>query len=73
MKKSFKKGNRFIVERAGIPMIAMLSANEHTQFIQEREEQFKIFGRIKSKLPDVPVEEIENDVRRVMRAVRKNT
>ena len=54
-------------------MIAMLSANEHTQFIQEREEQFKIFGRIKSKLPDVPVEEIENDVRRVMRAVRKNT
>jgi len=52
-------------------MIAMLSANEHTQFIQEREEQFKIFGRI--KLLDVPVEEIENDVRRVMRAVRKNT
>jgi len=71
MKKSLKKGNRFIVERAGIPMIAMLSANEHTQFIQEREEQFKIFGRI--KLLDVPVEEIENDVRRVMRAVRKNT
>jgi len=54
-------------------MIAMLSADEHTRFIQEREEQFKIFGRIKSKLPDVPVEEIENDVRRVMRAVRKNT
>ena len=71
MKKSLKKGNRFIVERAGIPMIAMLSANEHTQFIQEREEQFKIFGRI--KLLDVPVEEIENDVRRVMRAVRRNT
>jgi len=71
MKRSFKKGDRFIVEKAGIPMIAILSADEYTRFILEREEQFKIFGRIRSKTPDVPAEEIEKDVSEAMRAVRK--
>ena len=71
MKRSFKKGDRFIVEKAGIPMIAILSADEYTRFIQEREEQFKIFDKIRSKAPNLPVEEIEKDVRGAMQAVRK--
>ena len=71
MKRSFKKGDRFIVEKAGIPMIAILSADEYNRFIQEREEQFKIFDRIRSKVPDAEVEEIEKDVRAATRAVRK--
>ncbi|MBU4457914.1 MAG: type II toxin-antitoxin system Phd/YefM family antitoxin, partial [Candidatus Omnitrophica bacterium] len=48
MKRSFKKGERFIVEKSGIPMIAILNAEEYTRIIQEREEQFKIFDKIKS-------------------------
>ena len=71
MKRSFKKGDRFIVEKAGIPMIAILSANEYTRFIQEREEQFKIFSKIRSKVPDVPVKEVEKDVSKAIQAVRK--
>lgn len=72
MKRSFKKGDRFIVEKAGIPMIAILSAEEYTRFIQEREEQFKIFDRIRAKAPDVSAEEIEKDIRAAIQAVRKN-
>ena len=71
MKRSFKNGDRFIVEKAGIPMIAILSADEYTRFIQEREEQFKIFDKIRAKAPNLPVEEIEKDVRGAMQAVRK--
>lgn len=71
MKRSFKNGDRFIVEKAGIPMIAILSADEYTRFIQEREEQFKIFDKIRAKAPNLPVEEIEKDVRVAMQAVRK--
>ncbi len=71
MKRSFKKGDRFIVEKAGIPMIAILSADEYTRFIQEREEQFKIFDKIRAKAPNLPVEEVEKDVRGAMQAVRK--
>ncbi len=71
MKRSFKKGERFIVEKAGIPMIAILSADEYARFIQEREEQFKVFDKIRSKVPDIPVEEVEKDVSRAIQAIRE--
>lgn len=71
MKRAFKKGERFIVEKSGIPMITILNANEYKQLIQEREERFKILDRIKAKLPDIPAEEVEKDVRRAIQAIRK--
>jgi len=71
MKRSFKKGERFIVEKAGIPMIAILSADEYTRLIQEREEQFKIFDKIRSKVPNVTAKEVEKDVRKAIQAIRK--
>lgn len=71
MKRSFKKGERFIVEKAGIPMIAILSADEYTRLIQEREEQFKIFDKIRSKVPNVTAEEVKKDVRKAIQAIRK--
>lgn len=71
MKKSFKKGERFIVEKAGIPMIAILSADEYTRLIQEREERFKIFDKIRSRVPDIPAEEVEKDIGKAIQAIRK--
>ena len=71
MKRAFKKGDRFIVEKAGIPMIAILSADEYTRVIQEREEKFKIFDEIRSKAPGVPLKEVEKDVNKAIQAVRK--
>jgi len=71
MKQSFKNGARFIVEKSGIPMIAILSANEYRRFFQEREERFKILDSIKSGLPDISSEEIEKDVSTAIKAVRK--
>ena len=71
MKRSFKKGEHFIVEKSGIPMIAILNANEYIQLIEEREERFKILDSIKAKLPDISVKEAEEDVTKAIQAVRR--
>ncbi|MEA2081385.1 MAG: hypothetical protein U9O97_01390 [Elusimicrobiota bacterium] len=71
MKQSFKKGMRFIVEKSGIPMIAILNADEYRRFFQEREERFKILDNIKSELPEASSGEIEKDVSTAIKAVRK--
>jgi len=71
MKRAFKKGERFVVEKSGIPMVAILNAAEYFNLIQEREERFKILDRIRTNLPDVSAEEVEEDVNKAIRAVRK--
>ncbi|MBU4305360.1 MAG: type II toxin-antitoxin system Phd/YefM family antitoxin [Candidatus Omnitrophica bacterium] len=71
MKRAFKKGERFIVEKAGIPMIAILNADEYARVIQEREERFKIFDKIRAKVPDMPAKEVENDVSKAIQSVRR--
>lgn len=71
MRRAFKNGERFIVEKSGIPMVAILNANEYIQFIQEREERFKILDRIKAGIPDIPAQEVEKDVRKAVHSIRK--
>ena len=71
MKKSFKKGERFIVEKSGIPMIAILSADEYIHLIEEKEDRFKMFDKIRSNVPDASCKDVEHDVNRAIRAIRK--
>lgn len=71
MKRAYKDGERFIVEKSGIPMVVILRVTEYTQFIQEREERFKALDRIWAKAPKVPVEETEKDVQKAIQATRK--
>ena len=71
IKRSFTKGDRFIVEKSGIPIVVILSASEYTRLIEEREERFKILDRIKSSLPEVNIEGAEEDVQKAVQAVRK--
>lgn len=71
MKRAFKNGDHYIVEKSGIPMVAILNANEYMQIVQEREERFKILKNIKAKIPFFPPEEVEEDVRRAVKDIRK--
>ena len=71
MKRSYKHGERFIIEKSGIPMVVILNANEYAKVIEEREERFKILDRIKNKIPDIPEEEIKKDVDKVIQTIRK--
>lgn len=71
MKRAYKNGERFIVEKSGIPMVVILRVADYTQFIQEREERFKALDLIWAKVPKAPVEETEKDIQGAIQAIRK--
>lgn len=71
MKRAFK-GERFIVEKSGIPMVVILNAAEYMRLIQEREERFKTIDRIKAKIPYTSAKEVENDINKTIKKVRKH-
>ena len=71
MNRAFKKGESFIVEKSGIPIIAIVSAAEYTQLTQEREERFRVIDQIKRGLPNAAALEIETDINQVVKATRK--
>ena len=71
MKKSYKKGSRFVVEKSGIPMVVILSAADYARMVEAGEERFKILDRIKSKLPSLSENEVSDDVARAVTAIRK--
>jgi len=71
MKKSYKKGARFIVEKSGIPMVVILNAQDYNRMVEASEERFKILDRIKSKLPKVSEDLISEDISKAVSAVRK--
>ena len=72
MKRSYKNGERFIVEKSGIPMVVILNANEYTRIIEEREARFAILDRIRTKIPETAEEEIKKDIDKSIQTIRKN-
>ena len=71
MKKSYKKGSRFVVEKSGIPMVVILNAQDYARMIEAGEERFKILDRIKSKLPFLSENVVSEDVAKAVTAIRK--
>ena len=63
-------GEVAIVERSGKPMAALIPVEIYNQLVAERDARFQVLDRVRSKLPDIPGEEIEEDVRKAIRAVR---
>jgi prevent-host-death family protein len=64
-------GEVAIVERSGKPMVALIPVEVYEQLIAEREARFQVLDRIRSKLPEIPEEEIQKDVGQAIDAVRK--
>ena len=60
-----------IVERSGKPMVAMIPVDMFEKMIAEREARFQVLDRIKSRLPDVPEEEVVQDVAEALSAARE--
>ncbi len=70
--KSCKHGQRFIVEKSGIPMVVILSADEYNRIIAEREERFKAIDAIREDVPSAySSEEVSADIEKAIKAVRK--
>jgi prevent-host-death family protein len=72
--KVYRKENRILVEKSGIPVAAIISADDLKWFAQlerEREERFEVIDRMREAFKDVPFEEIEREADRSVAAVRE--
>ena len=69
----YRKETRVLVEKSGIPVAAIISANDLARFAQlerEREERFAVIDRMRDAFQDVPSEEIEREAERSVAAAR---
>jgi len=62
---------RVLVEKSGVPMVGIISAEEFRRMIAEREARFDVVDRIRSRMPAVPDAEIERDIRTALKDVRR--
>jgi prevent-host-death family protein len=70
--KEVQRGQvRVLVEKSGVAMVGIISAQEFQQLIAEREARFEIVDRIRRGLPAVPDSEVRRDVRDALKRVRR--
>ena len=73
LNKVFRNQTRVIVEKSGIPIAAVISAEDLARFTQleeQRKERFKVLDRMREAFKDVPVEEVEREVSKAIKQVR---
>ena len=62
---------RVLVEKAGVPMVGIISADEFQRLIAEREARFEVVDRIRRGLPRVPDTQVQRDVHEALTRVRR--
>ena len=62
---------RVLVEKSGVPMIGIISADEFQRVIAEREARFEVVDRIRRRLPSVSDAEVQRDVGEALKQVRR--
>ena len=71
--KVYRKETRIIVEKSGIPVAAIVSAEDLEQMRRidaEREERFKALDATRDAFKDVPPAELEREVEKALAEVR---
>ena len=59
---------RVLVEKSGVPMVGIISAEEFQRVVTEREARFAVVDRIRRRVPSVPADaEIRQDVRAALK------
>ena len=70
----YKRHVRVVVEKSGIPVVAMVSLRDlerWTRLDREREERFKVLDDIRAKNANKTAEEVERDVAEEIAALRQ--
>lgn len=73
LNKVFRNQTRVVVEKSGIPVAAVISAEDLerlSRLEEQRERNFAILDEIGEKFQDVPAKEIEQKVSRTLKQVR---
>ena len=72
LNKVFRNQTRVIVEKSGIPVAAVISAEDLarlTQLEEQRRERFKAIDRMREAFKNIPAEEIEREVSKAIKQV----
>lgn len=70
--KEVRRGRvRVLVQKSGIPMVGIISAEEFQRLIAERDARFEVIDRIRRRLPSIPDAEVQRDVREALKQVRR--
>src|SRR4051812_25733971 len=73
LNKVYTGETQVVVEKSGIPVVAVVSAKDYEEFRrlqQRRAERFAILDRLRDKFKDVPAAEIEQGVARAVSQAR---
>ncbi|KKP93635.1 MAG: hypothetical protein UR98_C0003G0005 [Parcubacteria group bacterium GW2011_GWA1_36_12] len=73
LNKVFRSKTRVVVEKSGIPVAAVISAEDlqrFTQMEEQRKERFKALDKMREAFKDVPLEEIDREVKKAISEVR---
>jgi prevent-host-death family protein len=62
---------RVLVEKSGVPMVGIISADEFRRVVAEREARFEVVDRIRRRLPSVSDTEVQKDVRQTLTQTRR--
>lgn len=71
MKDVYRGQLRVLVEKSGVPMVGIISADEFQRMVAEREIRFEVIDGIRRRLPRVPDAEVRQDVRAALKQVRR--
>ena len=71
MKEVYSGQLRVLVEKSGVPMVGIISADEFQRVIAEREARFEVIDRIRRRLPRVSDAEVRRDVRDALKQGRR--
>jgi len=69
----FRREIRVVIEKSGIPVAAIVSADDLVtlrRFEAERQERFTVLDRMRDAFKDVPDSEVEQEVARAIAQVR---
>lgn len=62
---------RVLVEKSGVPMVGIISAQEFQRLIAERDARFDVVDRIRRRLPPTPDGEVQRDLQEAVKQVRR--
>lgn len=73
LNKVFSSNTRVVVEKSGIPVAAVISAEDlkrFTEFEAQRNERFKALDKIRETFKDVSPEKLEDEISKAITEVR---
>ena len=76
LNKVFREETRIVVEKSGIPVAAIISAEDLKRLDQlekERADRFRILDEVKAAFRDIPGAEIEHEADQALTRVRQTT